>query len=76
MNYERRFNKMFNDDLSWLIILFAILLFIALCIEIYVVILMATFLASWFGFSGILWWVCVILLFGVINGLIGLVWRL
>ena len=67
---------MFNDDLSWLIILFAILLFIAFCIEIYVVILMATFLASWFGFSGILWWVCAILLFGVINGLIGLVWRL
>ena len=65
-----------RDDLSWLVILLGLLLFVALCIEIYVVILMATFLASWFGFSGILWWVCAILLFGVINGLIGLVWRL
>ena len=65
-----------RDDLTWLIFLLAILLFIGLCIEIYVVILMATFLASWFGFSGILWWVCAIILFGVINGLIGIVWRL
>lgn len=65
-----------NDDLGWLVIVFALLLFLALVIEIYVVILMATFLASWFGFTGLLWWVCVILIFGVINGLIGVLWRL
>lgn len=64
------------DDLSWLVIIFALLLFLALVVEVYVVILMATFLASWFGFSGLLWWVCAILLFGVINGLIGALWRL
>ena len=65
-----------SDDLSWLVIVFALLLFLALVVEIYVVILMATFLASWFGFSGLLWWVCAILIFGVINGLIGVLWRL
>ena len=67
---------MMRDDLSWLVILLAVLLFVALCIEVYVVILMATFLASWFGFSGILWWVCAFLLFGVINGVIYSFWRL
>ena len=64
-----------RDDLSWLIILFAILLFLAFVIEVYVIILISTFLASWFGFNGILWWACAILLFMVINGLIGALWR-
>ena len=61
-----------SDDLSWLVIVFALLLFLALVVEVY----MATFLASWFGFSGLLWWVCAILIFGGINGLIGVLWRL
>lgn len=65
-----------SDDLSWLVIVFALLLLLALVIEVYVVILMATFIASWFGFTGILWWVCAILIFGVINGLIVGFWRL
>ena len=67
---------MFNDDLSWLVILLAVLLFIALVIEIYVIVLMSTFLASWFGFSGILWWACALLMFLVINGVIGLVFKM
>ena len=65
-----------SDDLGWLVLIFAVLLLFALCLEIYVVILMATFIASWFGFTGILWWVCAILIFGVLNGLIVGFWRL
>lgn len=65
---------MFNDDLGWLVILLAILLFIALVIEIYVIILISSFLASWFGFTGILWWACAIMMFCIINGLIGALW--
>ena len=65
-----------SDDLSWLVIVFALLLFLALVLELYVVILMASFIASWFGFTGLLWWICAILIFGVINGLIGALWRL
>ena len=64
------------DDLSWLVILLAILLMLAFVIEIYVIVLIAGFLATFFGFSGILWWACAVLMFCVINGLIGLVWRL
>lgn len=65
-----------SDDLSWLVVLLGVLLLIGLIVEVYVVILMATFLASWFGFSGILWWICAILIFGVINGLVATLWRL
>ena len=65
-----------RDDLGWLVVLLGILLFIAFVVELYVIMLIATFLATWFGFSGLLWWACAILLFMVINGLIGLIWRL
>lgn len=65
-----------SDDLSWLVVVICIFAFLILVLEVYVVILMATFLASWFGFSGILWWICAILIFGIINGLIYGVWRL
>ena len=64
-----------RDDLSWLVILLAVLLFVAFVIEIYVILMISTFLASWFGFSGLLWWACAILLFMVINGVIGLVFK-
>ena len=64
------------DEIGWLVIFLALLLFLVLVVEIYVVILIAAFLASWFGFSGILWWVCAIIMFGIINGLIYTFWRL
>ena len=67
---------MFGDDLTWLIIVLGLLLLFAFVIEIYVIMLMATFLASWFGFTGILWWACAILLFFLINGIIGAIFSI
>ena len=65
-----------NNDLSWLMLLLGLVVLFVFVIEIYVIFLMASFLASWFGFSGILWWVCAIIMFGIINGLIYSFWRL
>ncbi|WP_458456505.1 hypothetical protein [Methanobrevibacter sp.] len=62
-----------NDfELYWLIALLCIVIVFVFIVEVYVCIMMAGFLASWFGFTGLLWWVCALLMFVVINGLIGL----
>lgn len=59
------------DGLNWLIFLMVVLIFIFLVMEIWVIVLICGFLATWFGFSGILWWVCAIMMFCIINGIIG-----
>ena len=64
------------DDLSWIVMLLAVLLMLAFLIEVYVIVLIAGFLATFFGFSGILWWACAIMMFIVINGVIGLVFKM
>ena len=61
------------DSLDWILVLFAVVIFIFLVLEIWVIILICGFLASWFGFSGLLWWICAIMLFCIINGIIGVV---
>ena len=63
------------DDLSWMVMLLAVLLMLAFLIEVYVIILVAGFLATFFGFSGILWWACAILMFCVINGVLYIVFQ-
>ena len=61
------------DSFDWILVLFAVVIFIFLVLEIWVIILICGFLASWFGFSGLLWWICAIMLFCIINGIIGVV---
>lgn len=50
----------------------ALVIFI-LFIEIFAILLIASAIASFFGFSGILWWIVVIGLFVIINGIIGFI---
>ena len=67
------------DSEDWLAFIgivgiFLLILFVV-AIEIVAVILVAGFLASWFGFTGVMWWAVAIVLFLVINGIIGLLVR-
>ena len=64
------------DDLSWIVFLIAILIVVFVALEIWVIILISGFLASYFGFTGVLWWVCVFMMFVLINGFIGAVWNM
>ena len=52
-----------------------IVLLLLFCIEILAIIIVAGWLASLMGLSGILWWAVAILLFIVINGVLSLLFR-
>lgn len=52
-----------------------LLILFVIAVEIVAVVLVAGFLATYFGFTGVMWWAVAIVLFMVINGLIGLVVR-
>ena len=65
-----------NDDLFWVLFVVGLVLFFLFILEVYVIVIISSFLASWFGFSGVLWWICAIMIFGIINGLIFSFWRL
>ena len=64
------------DDLSWMVFLIAILIVVFVALEIWVIILISGFLATWFGLNGVLWWVCAFMMFVLINGLLGAVWNM
>lgn len=64
------------EDLGFVVFLIAIIIVVFLCLEIWVIILISGFLASYFGFSGVLWWVCAFMMFVLINGLLGAVYNL
>ena len=64
------------DDLSFMVFLIATVIVVLLALEIWVIVLISGFLASWFGFSGILWWVCAFMMFVLINGVIGAVYNM
>lgn len=49
------------------------LIILVLVIEIVAVVLIAGAVASMLGFTGILWWAVAIVVFMIINGLLGLV---
>lgn len=61
-----------NSDKYWFVSLLAIFVLLVVVVEVYICIVMATFIATWFGFNGLLWWACALLMFVVINGLISL----
>ena len=64
------------DKVSWFALAIAVVLIVLLALEIWVIILISGFLASWFGFNGVLWWVCAFMIFCLINGVIGAVYNL
>ena len=64
------------DELSLMVLLIATVIVVFLALEIWVIILISGFLASYFGFSGLLWWVCAFMMFVLINGLIDAVWNM
>ncbi len=64
------------DDLSFMIFLIATVIVVFLALEIWVIILISGFVASYFGFTGVLWWVCAFMMFVFINGVIGAVYNL
>lgn len=61
-----------DKEMYWFLGILGILVIFVFVVELYVCITMATFIATWFGFDGLLWWACALLMFVVINGLIGL----
>ena len=64
------------DEFSWIVLLVAFLAVVLLFLEIWVIIAISGFLATYFGFSGVLWWVCAFMMFVFINGIIGMVYNL
>ena len=64
------------DELSLFVLLIATLIVAFFILEIWVIIVISGFLASYFGFTGVLWWVCAFMMFVLINGLIGAVYNM
>lgn len=64
------------DELSLFVLLIATLIVTFFILEIWVIIVISGFLASYFGFTGVLWWVCAFMMFVLINGLIGAVYNM
>ena len=64
------------DELSLMVLLIATIIVVFLCLEVWVIIVISGFLATYFGFTGVLWWVCAFMMFVLINGLIGAVWNM
>lgn len=64
------------DELGWLVVFIAILFVVLFALELWVIIMISGFLASYFGFTGVLWWVCAFMMFIFINGVIGAVWNM
>lgn len=64
------------DELSLMVLLIATIIVVFLCLEVWVIIVISGFLASYFGFTGVLWWVCAFMMFVLINGFIGAVWNM
>lgn len=64
------------DELSLVVFLIATLIVTFLVLEIWVIIVISGFLATYFGFSGVLWWICAFMMFCLINGVIGAVYNL
>lgn len=64
------------NELNLIVLLIATFIVVFLCLEVWVIIVISGFLASYFGFSGVLWWVCALMMFVLINGLIGAVYNL
>lgn len=52
------------------------LIIVILVVEFAVVAIVAGFIASWFGVSGILWWAIAIVVFLLINGILGALTRI
>lgn len=61
-------------DFGFITLLIICAVFLLAILEIYVILVVSGFLASFFGFSGILWWVCAFMVFCFINGVIGAIW--
>lgn len=64
------------DKVSWFTLVIALIFVVLLALEIWVIILISGVLASWFGFTGVLWWICAFMMFCLINGVIGAVYNL
>ena len=64
------------EDLSFIVLLIATIIVVVLALEIWVIILISGMCASYFGFSGLLWWVCAFMMFCIINGLLGAIWNI
>ena len=64
------------DELGWFVVFIAILLVVLFALELWVIIVISGALASYFGFTGVLWWVCAVMMFVFINGLVGAVWNM
>ena len=64
------------DDVSFILILFTCACALFFVLELYVVMVISSFLASFFGFNGILWWVCALLIFSLINGVLYKIYRI
>lgn len=62
------------DDLGAFALLALVIVIIV--VEIAVVAIVAGFIASWFGVSGILWWAIAIVVFLLINGILGALTRI
>ena len=65
-----------NSDLSFIALLIAVLIVVLFALELWVIVVISGFLASYFGFTGVLWWVCAFMMFVLINGFIGAVYNM
>ena len=64
-----------NSDLGFIALLIAVLIVVLFALELYVIVVISGLVASYFGFSGVLWWVCAFMMFCIINGVIGAIWN-
>ena len=64
------------DELGWFVVFIAVLLVVLFALELWIIVVISGFLASYFGFTGVLWWICAFMMFCIINSVIGAVWNM